>query len=141
MNNSALESLKNGAATEFDVPELLLDIDFSGHYKRRILHRAWLLCGKLLEHKCRVKVNSTTKESYGNKSKTVEMDPRLKIERIPITAIAVSIPTTSITLPAPLNSGLGFTRSPSLEIIMCRLSMLVPLASLGWDFLPSVSHI
>jgi hypothetical protein len=97
-NPLALFTLKETGNCEFALPEVLFDMDFAGHYMRRIKSVAVSIpcvagpytsinCSvRLLENKFRV--NPTANEDYIEKIE--ETDERFTTMNIPIKAIAVS---------------------------------------------------
>jgi len=93
----ALLNLRQNASCEFELPEVLFDMDFPGHYMRRIKSVALtvpcivgpytsLNCTlRLLQHEFR-----TSALLQGYPKKTDEDDPRFSTVNVPISAIAVS---------------------------------------------------
>lgn len=100
VNPLALIQLKETGTCEFALPEVLFDMDYSGHYMRRIKSVALsvpcvvgpytsLNCTlRLLEHKFRTSAIAKDKNDYPEK--TDETDDRFSTVNIPITSIAVS---------------------------------------------------
>jgi len=100
INPLALIQLKETGSCEFSLPEILFDMDYPGHYKRRIKSVAIsipCIVGpytglngslQLLEHKFRNSNIAKNKSDY--KEKTEESDERFMTFNIPITAIAAS---------------------------------------------------
>ncbi len=100
INPLALLKLKETGTCEFALPEVLFDMDFPGHYMRRIKSVALtvpcvvgpytsLNCTlRLLEHKFRISAIAKDKNDYAEKiDKT---DDRFSTVNVPIKAIAVS---------------------------------------------------
>ena len=100
INPFALLQLKETGTCEFALPEVLFDMDFPGHYLRRIKSVALtvpcvvgpytsLNCTlRLLEHKFRISAISKDKNDYPEKID--ETDDRFSTVNVPIKAIAVS---------------------------------------------------
>jgi hypothetical protein len=100
INPLALIQLKETGTCEFALPEVLFDMDYPGHYMRRIKSVALsvpcvvgpytgLNCTlRLLEHKFRTSAIAKDKNDYPEK--TDETDDRFSTVNIPITSIAVS---------------------------------------------------
>ncbi len=100
VNPLALIQLKETGTCEFTLPEVLFDMDYPGHYMRRIKSVALsvpcvvgpytsLNCTlRLLEHKFRTSAIAKDKNDYPEK--TDETDERFSTVNIPITLIAVS---------------------------------------------------
>jgi Tc toxin complex TcA C-terminal TcB-binding domain len=100
VNPLALIQLKETGSCEFTLPEVLFDMDYPGHYMRRIKSVALsvpcvvgpytsLNCTlRLLEHKFRTSAIAKDKNDYPEK--TDETDDRFSTVNIPITSIAVS---------------------------------------------------
>ncbi|MEH2358568.1 neuraminidase-like domain-containing protein [Nostoc sp.] len=100
INPLALIELKETGKCEFTLPEVLFDMDHSGHYMRRIKSVALtvpcvvgpytsLNCTlRLLEHKFRTSAIAKDKTDY--LEKTDETDDRFSTVNVPITSIAVS---------------------------------------------------
>ena len=96
----ALIQLKTTGTCEFTMPEVLFDMDFPGHYMRRIKSvgvSVPCLAGpyislnctlRLLENKFRLSSIASSKNDYVEK--TDETDERFSTVNIPITSIAVS---------------------------------------------------
>jgi hypothetical protein len=94
----ALLSLRETGTAEFDLPEVLFDFDFPGHYSRRIKSVGMTIpCVvgpytgvnatlTLLEHRYRTKPDAKTAADYPQKTS----DDRFQTDRIPIESIAVS---------------------------------------------------
>ena len=92
--------LKETGTCEFGLPEILFDMDYPGHYMRRIKSVAITIpCVvgpytslnatlRLLEHKFRISAIAKDKNSY--LEKTEETDDRFSTVNIPITSIACS---------------------------------------------------
>ncbi|KAF3909951.1 hypothetical protein ABW20_dc0104619 [Dactylellina cionopaga] len=95
----ALLRLQLTGAANFEVPEVLFDLDFPGHYCRRIKTVSVTLpcitgpytnmgCSlKLLEHRYRLSMNAPGASYYPD---IPEADPRFTSDKVPITAVAVS---------------------------------------------------
>ncbi len=100
INPFALLQLKETGTCEFALPEVLFDMDFPGHYLRRIKSVALtvpcvvgpytsLNCTlRLLEHKFRISAIAKDKNDYAEKID--ETDDRFSTVNVPIKAIAVS---------------------------------------------------
>jgi hypothetical protein len=100
INPMELIKLKETGACEFAMPEILFDMDYPGHYMRRIKSVALtvpcvvgpytsLNCTlRLLEHKFRTSAIAENKANY--LEKTEETDDRFSTVNIPITSIACS---------------------------------------------------
>lgn len=100
INPLALIQLRETGTCEFSLPEVLFDMDQSGHYLRRIKSVALtvpcvvgpytsLNCTlRLLEHKFRINSLATGKSDYPEK--TDETDDRFSTVNVPISSIAVS---------------------------------------------------
>lgn len=100
VNPLALLQLKETGTCEFTLPEILFDMDYPGHYMRRIKSVALsvpcvvgpytsLNCTlRLLEHKFRTSAIAKDKNDYPEK--TDETDDRFTTVNVPITSIAVS---------------------------------------------------
>ena len=100
INPLALIELKETGKCEFALPEVLFDMDYPGHYMRRIKSVALtvpcvvgpytsLNCTlRLLEHKFRVNALAKNKTDYPEK--TDETDERFSTVNVPITSIAAS---------------------------------------------------
>ncbi|PLB53295.1 putative toxin subunit [Aspergillus steynii IBT 23096] len=94
----ALLELRETGTAEFDLPEVLFDFDFPGHYCRRIKSISMTvpcLVGPytgvnatltLLEHSYRVKSDAKNAKDYPRQSD----DARFQTDRVPIASIAVS---------------------------------------------------
>ena len=100
LNPLALLQLRETGTCEFTLPEILFDMDYPGHYMRRIKsvslripctvgsHTSISCTLRLLEHKFRVSPLANDKNDYPEK--TDETDDRFATVNVPITAIAVS---------------------------------------------------
>lgn len=100
LNPLALIQLKETGSCEFALPEVLFDMDYPGHYLRRIKSVSLrvpctvgpytsLNCTlRLLEHKFRI--NAIAKDKGDYPEKTEETDDRFSTVNVPIDAIAVS---------------------------------------------------
>lgn len=100
INPLALLQLRETGNCEFTLPEVLFDMDFPGHYKRRIKSVALTIpcvvgpytslnCTlRLLEHKFRNSAIANDKNDYPEK--ITETDERFSTVNVPIKAIAVS---------------------------------------------------
>jgi hypothetical protein len=100
LNPLALIEVKETSSCEFTLPEVLFDMDYPGHYLRRIKTVALTIpcvvgpyttvnCTlRLLEHKFRI--NAIAKDKNDYPEKTDETDDRFSTTNIPLTAIAVS---------------------------------------------------
>ena len=100
INPIALLQLKETGTCEFAIPEVLFDMDYPGHYMRRIKSVALtvpcvvgpytsLNCTlRLLEHKFRTSALAKDKTDY--LEKTEEPDDRFSTVNVPITSIACS---------------------------------------------------
>jgi hypothetical protein len=100
INPMELIQLKETGTCEFALPEILFDMDYPGHYMRRIKSVAITIpCVvgpytslnatlRLLEHKFRISAIAKDKNSY--LEKTEETDDRFSTVNIPITSIACS---------------------------------------------------
>jgi hypothetical protein len=100
VNPLALIDLKEKGICEFSLPEVLFDMDYSGHYMRRIKSVALTIpcvvgpytsmnCTlRLLEHKFRTSAIVNGKGDYPEK--TDETDERFSTVNVPITSIAAS---------------------------------------------------
>ncbi|NUN67052.1 hypothetical protein HCU40_20415 (plasmid) [Pseudanabaena biceps] len=100
INPMELIRLKETGTCEFALPEILFDMDYPGHYMRRIKSVAITIpCVvgpytslnatlRLLEHKFRISAIAKDKNSYPEK--TEETDDRFSTVNIPITSIACS---------------------------------------------------
>ena len=100
LNPFALIALRENAQCEFEIPETLFDMDFPGHYKRRIKsvsvsipavvgpHTSLSCTLRLLQHQFRFKPNATGKNDYPQKID--EDDDRFATTAVPIKAIAAS---------------------------------------------------
>jgi hypothetical protein len=101
INPGALLDLRETGTCQFDVPEILFDMDFPGHYFRRIKSVAVTVpcvvgpyasinCTlRLLSHRYRLDPSATDKNSYVEKTDG-DGDPRFSTVNIPIDSIAVS---------------------------------------------------
>jgi hypothetical protein len=97
----ALLQLRESGRCEFSVPEVLFDMDFPGHYQRRIKSISLSIpcvvgpyvgvncTARLLEHKYRVSALAKDKGDY--LEKVGETDERFQTLNVPITAIAASM--------------------------------------------------
>lgn len=100
INPIALLQLKETGTCEFAIPEVLFDMDYPGHYMRRIKSIALtvpcvvgpytsLNCTlRLLEHKFRTSAIAKDKTDY--LEKTEKTDDRFSTVNVPITSIACS---------------------------------------------------
>jgi len=100
INPLALIQLKETGTCEFALPEVLFDMDYPGHYLRRIKSVSLripctvgpytsLNCTlRLLEHKFRI--NAIAKDKNDYLEKTDEPEDRISTVNVPITSIAVS---------------------------------------------------
>lgn len=100
VNPLAFLRLRETGTCEFALPEVLFDMDYAGHYQRRIKSVSLtvpsvigpytsLNCTlRLLEHKFRI--NALAKDKNDYREKTDEADDRFTTINVPITAIAVS---------------------------------------------------
>jgi len=100
VNPLALIQLKETGACEFALPEILFDMDYPGHYLRRIKSvglRIPCVLGpytslnctlRLTEHKFRTSAIAKSKGDYPEQ--TDQADERFSTTNVPITAIAVS---------------------------------------------------
>lgn len=100
INPMALLQLRETGTCEFSIPEVLFDMDYPGHYKRRIKSVALTIpcvvgpytslnCTlRLLEHKFRTSSIAKTASDY--LEKTEETDDRFSTVNVPITSIATS---------------------------------------------------
>jgi hypothetical protein len=100
INPLALLKLKETGKCEFEFPEVLFDMDFPGHYMRRIKSISLsipCIAGpytsinatlRLLENKFRTSSMAKDKKDY--LENTEEADPRFTTVNIPITSIAAS---------------------------------------------------
>ncbi|WP_109302587.1 neuraminidase-like domain-containing protein [Aquimarina sp. AU474] len=100
INPLSLIQLKETGICEFNLPEILFDMDYPGHYKRRIKSVSLsipCIVGpytglnaslRLLEHKFRNSAIAKNKNDY--KEKIEESDDRFMTFNIPVTAIAAS---------------------------------------------------
>jgi len=98
INPVALLQLKETGTCEFGLPEVLFDMDYPGHYLRRLKsvslripcilgpHTSLNCTLRLLEHKFRV--NATLPSGYSEQ--TDETDERFSTVNVPISSIAVS---------------------------------------------------
>lgn len=103
INPLALMLLRENSSCEFAIPELLFDMDFPGHYHRRIKSVSLsfpdadvgpytsINCTlRLLTNKFRTSAVAKSKADYPEKSDSTETDPRFRTNYVPISAIAVS---------------------------------------------------
>jgi hypothetical protein len=91
---------------EFWLPEDIFDLDFPGHYKRRILTVSigFVADGRdlsaeltLLTHKYRVTSKETDAKMYPEKQNSdIALDPRFRQDGIPINAIGVTVSTKTV---------------------------------------------
>ena len=100
INPLALLALREEGKCEFELPEMLFDLDYPGHFKRRIKSVSLTLpcvtgphtnvnCTlRLLSHSFRVKSLAATAKDYPKKVE--EDDDRFMTANTPITSIAVS---------------------------------------------------
>jgi hypothetical protein len=100
VNPLALLQLRETGTCEFALPEVLFDMDFPGHYMRRIKSVALTIpcvvgpytslnCTlRLLEHKFRISSSAANKNDY--LEKTDDPDDRFMTVNVPITSIAIS---------------------------------------------------
>lgn len=100
INPMALIQLKEAGSCEFALPEVLFDMDFPGHYMRRIKsvslripcivgpHTSLNCTLRLLEHKYRTTAIAKSKSDYPEQ--TDQTDERFSTINVPISAIAVS---------------------------------------------------
>ena len=100
INPLALLDLREKGICEFALPEVLFDMDYSGHYMRRMKSVALTIpcvvgpytsvnCTlRLLEHKFRTSAIAKDKNDYPEK--TDETDDRFSTFNVPITSIAAS---------------------------------------------------
>jgi len=100
VNPLALLQLKETGTCEFVLPEVLFDMDYPGHYMRRIKSVALTIpcivgpytslnCTlRLLEHKFRINAIAKDKNDYLEKAD--ETDERFSTVNVPITSIATS---------------------------------------------------
>jgi hypothetical protein len=100
LNPLALIQLKESGSCEFALPEVLFDMDYAGHYLRRIksvslripcilgAHTSLNCTLRLLEHKFRTSAIAKNKNAYPEQ--TDATDERFSTVNIPISAIAVS---------------------------------------------------
>jgi hypothetical protein len=96
----ALIQLKETGTCEFSLPEVLFDMDYPGHYMRRIKsvslripcilgpHTSLNCTLRLLEHKYRTSAIAKSKSDYPEQ--TDQTDDRFNTVNVPISAIAVS---------------------------------------------------
>ena len=101
LNPMALLELRETGKCEFAIPEVLFDMDYPGHYMRRIKSVALSIpCVtspytsisstlRLLEHKYRINSVATNKNDYKERIEET-VDERFRTINIPITAIAAS---------------------------------------------------
>jgi hypothetical protein len=100
LNPLALLALREEGKCEFELPEILFDFDYPGHFKRRIKsvsltipcvtgpHTSVNCTLRLLSHSFRFKSLAATAKDYAQK--TDEDDDRFMTVNTPITSIAVS---------------------------------------------------
>ena len=100
INPMALIHLKETGTCEFALPEVLFDMDFPGHFLRRIksvslripcilgAHTSLNCTLRLLEHKFRINAIAKGKNDYPEQ--TDQTDPRFSTVNVPISSIAVS---------------------------------------------------
>jgi hypothetical protein len=96
----AIFNLRQNAVCNFELPEVLFDMDFPGHYNRRIKSVSITLpcivgpymtvngTLRLLEHKYRI--SPSAEQPYNSLADTTKPDDRFAVARVPIDAIAVS---------------------------------------------------
>lgn len=96
----ALIELKETGTCEFALPEVLFDMDFPGHYLRRLksvslripcilgAHTSLNCTLRLLEHKFRINAIAKGKSDYPEQND--QSDPRFSTVNVPISSIAVS---------------------------------------------------
>lgn len=99
INPWALMNLQYNGVTEFEIPEFYFDLDFPGHYCRRIKSIAITIpsitgpytnlgCSvRLMQHRYRLAMNNA---GVGYYPEIPETDYRFTTDSIPVTAIAVS---------------------------------------------------
>ncbi|KAM7219794.1 hypothetical protein V8F06_004828 [Rhypophila decipiens] len=99
INPWALITLRETGIAEFDLPEVLFDFDFPGHYCRRIKTVSLTLpcivgpftgvnaTLTLVSHRYRVSASTPSSSSY---PQTDPSDPRFQTDTIPISSIAIS---------------------------------------------------
>lgn len=100
INPLALLQLKETGMCEFALPEVLFDMDYPGHYLRRLksvslripcilgAHTSLNCTLRLLEHKFRINALAKSKSDYPEQ--TDQTDDRFSTVNVPITSIAVS---------------------------------------------------
>jgi hypothetical protein len=100
LNPLALLQLRETGACEFILPEVLFDMDYPGHYMRRVksvalripcqlgTHTSLNCTLRLIEHKFRISAIAKDKGDYPER--TDDTDGRFTTVNVPITAIAVS---------------------------------------------------
>jgi hypothetical protein len=100
INPKALIDLKETGTCEFALPEVLFDMDFPGHYLRRLksvslripcilgAHTSLNCTLRLLEHKFRINAIAERKGDYPEQND--KTDPRFSTVNVPISSIAVS---------------------------------------------------
>ena len=100
INPKALIDLKETGTCEFALPEVLFDMDYPGHYLRRIksvslripcilgAHTSLNCTLRLLEHKFRTNAIVKSKSDYPER--TDQTDDRFSTVNVPISSIAVS---------------------------------------------------
>lgn len=100
INPLALIDLKETGTCEFALPEVLFDMDFPGHYLRRLksvslripcilgAHTSLNCTLRLLEHKFRINAIAQVKGDYPEQND--QTDPRFSTVNVPISSIAVS---------------------------------------------------
>lgn len=100
VNPLALIQLKETGTCEFALPEVLFDMDYPGHYLRRLksvslripcilaAHTSLNCTLRLLEHKFRI--NAIAKGKSGYPEHTDQTDDRFSTINVPISSIAVS---------------------------------------------------
>lgn len=96
-NPTALLALRHNGSAQFWLPEVLFDLDFPGHYFRRIKSVSVsipCIVGPYTSLNCtlgllenRTRISPSTSPPYADKGRD---DPRFRTDRIPITSIAVS---------------------------------------------------
>ncbi len=100
INPLALIQLKETGACEFALPEVVFDMDFPGHYMRRIKsvslripctigpHTGLNCTLRLIEHKFRINAIAKSKSDYPEQ--TDQTDERFSTVNVPVSSIAVS---------------------------------------------------
>lgn len=102
LNPLALVELRETGRCEFTIPEVLFDMDYPGHFMRRIKSitvtvpcvvgpYTSLSCTlRLLEHKYRTNSVAKDKNDYPERTDGTDPDDRFVTTNLPVTAIAVS---------------------------------------------------